>query len=432
MQLSCAKFRNFVLVIITIQAAAFLAYYSLASNGKKTPNPIIYMSGETLDYSGEYRIVRFYKFKGITSDFNYFDVSLATQCSINHLHHLVELLDRWNGPVSCSVFVPNQDASFADDAINRLRECYPKIDQHVTFHLVYPSTHIGDLSLAGSWLQFSCAELLIKLENYGYQNYDVAGISFPHNALRNAARNGVLTQYVLLVDIDVMPNVGLRTQFIDFANRHSLFTTSVTDMTAYVVPVFEVLAGLEFPKDKNLLLAGVENGSVRPFHNETCWWCHKTEDFDKWKTFPQRDEMNIAFTAEWDKSWEPFYIARRTVPMFDERFKQYGFDRIQQICEMYVAGYTFSVLDNAFLTHHGWKRAGDFYAKKDSDNAQNWILFNYHFKDNLMLKYSTNRTCSPIKPWIPKNKRGALVGGQGFVNSRLNAKQQLKMNIKTL
>jgi len=53
---------------------------------------------------------------------------------------------------------------------------------------------------------------------------------------------------------------------------------------------------------------------------------------------------------------------------------------LSQICEMHVAGYKFVVLNNGFLTHHGWKFAGKFYAKKDSDNAHNWILFNYHFK----------------------------------------------------
>ena len=37
--------------------------------------------------------------------------------------------------------------------------------------------------------------------------------------------------------------------------------------------------------------------------------------------------------------------------MFDERFKQYGFDRQEQICELRVAGYTFSVLNNHFLVH---------------------------------------------------------------------------------
>jgi len=61
--------------------------------------------------------------------------------------------------------------------------------------------------------------------------------------------------------------------------------------------------------------------------------------------------MQIGFNATWDKNWEPFYISQRDVPLFDERFKQYGFDRQQQICELYVAGYSFPVLNNVFLTH---------------------------------------------------------------------------------
>ena len=35
------------------------------------------------------------------------DITLVTQCSINHLHHLIELIKVWNGPISCSIFVPN-------------------------------------------------------------------------------------------------------------------------------------------------------------------------------------------------------------------------------------------------------------------------------------------------------------------------------------
>ena len=84
---------------------------------------------------------------------------------------------------------------------------------------------------------------------------------------------------------------------------------------------------------------------------------------------------------------------------------QYGFDRIQQICELYVAGYKFAVLDNAFLAHDGWKIPKQFYAKKESDTAQNWVLFNYHFKDEMQRKYQTSRTCSPVEPWLPPKMR---------------------------
>ena len=52
--------------------------------------------------------------------------------------------------------------------------------------------------------------------------------------------------------------------------------------------------------------------------------------------------------------WEPFYISRTAdTPQFDERFKQYGFNRISQICEMHMAGFSFRVLQAGFLVHHG-------------------------------------------------------------------------------
>lgn len=385
------------------------------------------LCGETLDYSGQYRIIRFFRFNGLPTSYRYQDVTLVTQCSVNHLHHLAELAQKWNGPISCSVFVPNTDASVASDAISLLKKCYPKIDEHVTFHLVFPSKHHADVSQKGQWDDLTCEDLLEKLENYGYQNYVVGDLAFPHNVLRNVARSGVLTEFVFLVDVDVIPNVGLRNKFLKFAHRRALFGKDDVrgNLTAYVVPVFEIKRGLPFPVDKQELLGELSKETVRPFHNETCWWCHRAENINKWKDIPQRlDDLDVGFEAEWDKSWEPFYFTQRTVPMFDERFKQYGFDRIQQICEMHVAGYKFVVLDNAFLTHQGWKFAGKFYANKDADNAQNWILFNYHFKDDLQQKYKTNRTCSPLEDVDFKTKfagrRNMPMPGKSVVLSRFN------------
>jgi len=375
-----------------------------------------YITGETLDFSGQYRVIRFYRFDGIPSNYSYQDVTLTTQCSVNHLHHLVDLTDTWNGPVSCSIFVPNEDASVASDAVTLLKKCFPKIKKHVSFHLVYPANHPADLTHVGEWLSLSCDELLEKLENYGYQNYMVGDLAFPHNVLRNAARTGVLSEFVFLVDIDTIPNRGLREKFIEFATKGDLFGTNTSDLIAYVVPVFEVKQGSASPIDKRQLLKGLIGETVRPFHNATCWWCHRAENVDKWIKIPQRfNNLNTAFEAEWDKSWEPFYIAKRIVPLFDERFKQYGFDRIQQICEMHVAGYKFVVLDNAFLTHQGWKYPGKFYANKEIDTAQNWILFNYHFKDELLIKYKTNRTCSPIEKLDINTRRGMPLPGRSRV-----------------
>ena len=87
---------------------------------------------------------------------------------------------------------------------------------------------------------------------------------------------------------------------------------------------------------------------------KTCKVCHLPEAHTQWldeSRYPMKQQELISFNATWDKSWEPFYISSRNVPLFDERFKQYGFDRIEQICELHIAGYKFPVLNNAFLVH---------------------------------------------------------------------------------
>lgn len=401
-------------------------------------------AGETFDYSGEYRLIRFYKHLGMPPEWTFHDVTIATQCSINHMHHVVHLTERWTGPISCAVFAPGIDASFADDAINTLRRCYPKVVAQVDFHIVYPATAAGDFGfIGGKWADLDCEDILDAIENYGYKNYAVGDIPFPHNVLRNAARTGVTTEFVFLIDIDLTPSVNLREKFVEFAHREKLIGKSPTrksnqagpsaemtialehedtdiELEVYVVPVFEVRKEAEIPKNKKELLDGVKNNIVRPFHNETCWWCHAPEDWNQWESLAPKKDLEIGFTAVWDKSWEPFYISRREVPLFDERFKQYGFDRIQQICELYVAGYKFKILDNAFLAHDGWKFPKQFYKKKEADTVQNWVLFNYHFKDELQRKYRTTRTCSPVEPWLPdklkKMGKKALIGpGQGEI-----------------
>ena len=46
---------------------------------------------------------------------------------------------------------------------------------------------------------FSCDEVVEMLQKYGYENYMVGDLSFPHNVLRNSARTGVMTKYLFLI-----------------------------------------------------------------------------------------------------------------------------------------------------------------------------------------------------------------------------------------
>lgn len=119
--------------------------------------------------------------------------------------------------------------------------------------------------------------------------------------------------------------------------------------------------------------------------------------------------LSAAYQLTWHDSCEPFYIASTRVPFYDEAFKQYGFNRISQVklhlitlafahsfsqvCELFVAGYTFSVLDNAFLVHLGVKTKEGFHQNKDTEQELNRKKYR-EFKQNLKFKYpDSDRSC---------------------------------------
>lgn len=52
---------------------------------------------------------------------------------------------------------------------------------------------------------------------------------------------------------------------------------------------------------------------------------------DEWTSIPESDELAVAYEVVWEPSFEPFFISERDVVRYDERFKQYGFDRISQV-----------------------------------------------------------------------------------------------------
>ena len=71
-----------------------------------------------------------------------------------------------------------------------------------------------------------------------------------------------------------------------------------------------------------------------------------------------------------------------------------------------MAGYTFSVLNNHFLVHDGWKEAHA--SARLMETYRNWVLFNFHFQQTLLKQYNTpgdvynQKSCSPIETWHPK------------------------------
>ncbi|KAJ8246780.1 hypothetical protein GJAV_G00255330 [Gymnothorax javanicus] len=359
-------------------------------------------TGGIFDASGQYRIYKnlikseFSATQKQDVDGSSVQITLATHTTINNLHHLDSLLERWQNPLSVAIFAHGQDVKFATALAYALSMFCPQIQALVDFHLV---CHSGEMASFPDQdrEQFAgledCAGVFSKLETHRdkYKNYAIgSNVSYPNNLLRNVARGGTDTAYILVIDIDMVPSADLPQQFMSLLKRREPTSDEV-----FVLPAFEIRHARKIPASKSELVQLYQVGEVRPFYEELCPRCQAPTNFSLWVNLHGQSagQLEVAYSLNWIDPWEPFYIGPRTVPLYDENFRQYGFNRISQACELHIAGYRFSVLSSAFVVHRGFKVAGDFHKRKDEENRRNRLLFR-SFKEGLKTKYpSSPRRC---------------------------------------
>ena len=305
-----------------------------------------------------------------------FDVSLVSQCSSSRLADLWSLAPRWGGPASVAVFTWDVDFAATASRLLHLHFCNDHVFRHVSFHLVYPimrapgQQHLA--SLAG--LKLDCSSITSE-EGLGRLfsedlsvNYAERGkeLAYPNNLLRNFAINYAQTPYVFVVDVDMVPSEGLRAEFQKFMSSSSFSSVAMTNhsllsltnnsrdgrgakllerllhtkdnFVAFVVPSFELESSATIPLGKSELLDLWTKGLVRPFYWDVCKKCQEPTGYDRWRALGLGEsdagpakKLAVGYSVEYMDPWEPFYIARTSLPLYDERFKQYGFNRISQV-----------------------------------------------------------------------------------------------------
>ncbi|KAK9512533.1 hypothetical protein O3M35_000935 [Rhynocoris fuscipes] len=319
------------------------------------------------------------------------DLTLVTQCSFDHIFKLVPLSKRWQGAISVAVFAEEKDIYDALWKIAHLLSCYQVFKENITFSIVSP---VPSQSITPSTIPNIVGDETCNFQKEEHvQNYAFTQ-RYPNNLLRNVARRASYSEFVMVIDIDIMPSENLRQDFLLFATQKGLFKKNhVYDKTAFVVPAFEAKDNVEPPLHKAQLISLVETGEIRPFYSQICPKCQALTNYEAWLNEPIGAELAPIYDVIWKDPWEPFYIVRNNAPLYDERFKQYGFNRISQVCELHVAGYTFFILNNAFLIHKGFKTLDSFHEDIEKDQNNNRHLFR-QFKAELKFKYiDSSRRC---------------------------------------
>jgi len=305
-------------------------------------------------------------------------LGIATQCSLNNMKDVLSITKYWFGPVSLTVFVQGDEMVSFKRKLNYLVRCHPAIADRVSIHLVFPISRpppIATILDVSDNIDPHICSTYTEETTSRRANYDNIRVPYPVNLLRNIAVKNMHSKYVLVLDVDMIPSPNL---LDEVTNSHILKEND--ELNALVVPAFEIRTGSALPVAKHQLIHMWTNDIVRPFYNDVCWKCQKYTQYDKWKS------SGFPYEVVWHDPWEPFYVVRRSLVRYDERFEQYGFNRISQLCHMHMQGARFHVSQNTFLLHSGFKSKSSFHSSKDVENEKNKVIYR-RVKMELLQKY---------------------------------------------
>ena len=315
----------------------------MAMRSRLDSTPVLDSSGQysitTYVYQGkELPLAQSSRYQGLRQR----DVTLISHCSVHLMPHLVELSHSWQGPMSVAIFAPGDQATVAADIILKLYQCLPAFQKYVAIHMVRPLTpnhrtlpenhRVADT--------FSCNNVqkdisdTINQQILTTQNYALGQLDYPNNLLRNVALESSMTEFTMVIDIDMVPSNNLRQELVQFLHRSPEGQSSSQHPTVFIVPAFEIQREVTLPQKKEDLLKLWDLHLVRPFYFEACWKCQKYTDYESWKSLLKSHgdtELTVGYEVEWKDPWEPFYVGPWDAPRYDERFKQYGFNRISQV-----------------------------------------------------------------------------------------------------
>ena len=331
---------------------------------------------------GRYKIWSFI-WRSLDTRINNVSIGVATQCSLNNMRDLLFLAKYWDGPISVTVFLKGNEFNEFKRNIHYIIHCYPAIAGQVSFHVVFPISHPPPeihLDMKDVILKDICSSSIST--HSGIMNYEHHRVPYPVNVLRNVAVSNLYTSHVLVLDIDMLPGVNLMNVLLEFPNLY-------TDLSAVVIPAFEIKNGVEIPLSKSQLIDIWNKGNIRPFYEKVCWKCQKYTLYEKWKNVLNNGELK-SYHVNWYDPWEPFFVALKKDVIYDERFEQYGLNRISQLCHLHMAGFNFFVLYNSFLLHVGFKEKTNFHKNKDIENEKNKMIYR-KVKSEMLAKYPGSR-----------------------------------------
>ena len=196
-----------------------------------------------------------------------YTVSVATQSSLERMHSIVDVSQHWTGPISLAVFIEGEEFILTKLYIKYLRHCFSHVKNQISFHLAYSRDYppVDGPNLSINYKQNCSNPKVFLSELLEYRNPETIRQKdktlYPQNHMRNQARRNCQTDYIYLIDVDIIPSIDMADNLEAF-----LRNSQCEKLCAYVIPVYEIDEKAIFPQNKSEMLKLTKNKMARPFH----------------------------------------------------------------------------------------------------------------------------------------------------------------------
>ncbi|TRY71868.1 hypothetical protein TCAL_12727 [Tigriopus californicus] len=262
-------------------------------------------------------------------------VTLFSQSSLDHLSSLVKVGEQWKGPISVAIYVPGVDFHLTKLYINYLQNCHPQLMSRMTVHFGVPLDCTPDIEAPNIPISLGdCPSNEIVVDTLVSWRAEkvirfLNNTPYPYNTLRNLARNAVQTEYLMMIDMELIPSQNMFQGLEEFLRQNK---TKDCFTCAYVIPQFEIepSAYWELPKAKKQLITMVKSKLAEPFYGSKYKPLSHCVEGYKWLDVPDSSKVEIAFRMNYTSLCEPIVVLRSTAPGYQNEFRGFGFDRVSQ------------------------------------------------------------------------------------------------------
>ena len=306
-------------------------------------------------------------------------ITLVTQGSVSKFSRLLAILQRWDGPISCAMYITTQEELYTWHNLVQNQMNNTSFQNHVSMHLLF---ELPPTSTSPSFSETSTSPLLF----------------YPINMLRNLALQNARKEvdYVFLNDIDLIPPTQSHTSISSILKEQELQVK-----TFWVLPAFERFADEKnkvevndvslIPPDKSSLLDAIKQEDIAPFHTYQPTQ-HGHTNYRKWY------QTDTIYDIEYGYKFEPYAIVRtQELHEFFPLFRGFGRNKSSFFLEAKLRGFQFKVLPNHFVVHmnHGFEDHRNPHIDGNSDKV--YPKFQIHLEEKYGVSLSSSSETELMK-----------------------------------